>query len=74
MSETYVVIRAKNGHEMVAELVESIRANTPRADYRIVVVDDGSEPPIECPVDVVVRHATPRGAVSATPPEGEHHR
>ena len=65
MSAVYVVIRAKGGHDMTAELIQSIRANTPSAP-RIVLVDDGSEPPLECPVDVVVRHATPRGAVSAS--------
>lgn len=69
-----IIIRAKNGHDFTKRCVESIRANTPRDDYRLILVDDGSIPPysdldIIMPYvtgDVLIRHTYPKGAVSAT--------
>jgi GT2 family glycosyltransferase len=71
MSEVLVdiIIRAKNGHDYVKALVDSIRANTEDGSYRILLVDDGSDPRLDVDAlkpDAYARHISPRGAVSAT--------
>ena len=61
-----IIIRAKNGHDLTEECLASIDANTPDGTYRIILVDDGSDPPYDFATDFSVRHNSPRGAVSAT--------
>jgi GT2 family glycosyltransferase len=61
-----IIVRGKNGHELTANCLESIRANTPEGTYRLIVVDDGSEPAYEFECDFAVRSSTCRGAVTAT--------
>ena len=64
-----IVIRAKNGHELTGRCVESIRRNTPKDSYRIILVDDGSEPRYsksDWDVDVIVGCTKSSGAVTAT--------
>ena len=61
-----IIIRAKNGHDLTAACVASIRRNTPKDSYRIILVDDGSDPPLDAPVDYLIRSAASQGAVSAT--------
>ena len=51
---TDIVIRAKNGHAITRACIDSIIRNTPEDSYRIILVDDGSEPPLcEAPEDGV---------------------
>ena len=61
-----IVIRAKGGQDRTATAIRSIRENTPAGTYRLVLVDDGSDPPLECDADVLVRYTPNRGAVTAT--------
>jgi GT2 family glycosyltransferase len=62
-----IIIRAKDGHELTHSLITSIAANTKPEMFNIILVDDGSAPPYDHIEDVThVRHATARGAVSAT--------
>lgn len=62
-----IIVRARNGHELTAACVDSIRENTPRESYRLILVDDGSVPPyLATDGDVLVRHPESYGAVSAT--------
>lgn len=68
MRQVDLIIRAKNGHDLTARCLESIWAHTPRELYRIILVDDGSEPPYEIlkNPDITFRHEESKGAVSAT--------
>lgn len=62
-----IVVRAKNGHEMTRNCLQSIIANTPRELFRLILIDDGSEPPQETDlVDIATRLATSHGAVTAS--------
>lgn len=62
-----IIIRAKNGHDMTKACVRSIRDNTSAPDYRIILVDDGSEPAyMPSDADVLVRSSESKGAVTAT--------
>ena len=65
-----IVIRAKGGHELTARAIKSIRDNTPAGQYRIILVDDGSDPPLfehlGDPGDLYMARPEPGGAVSAT--------
>lgn len=62
-----IVIRAKNGHDLTQKCLESIVDNTPPELYRIVLVDDGSEPPLDGSLaDFVVRNQQSAGAVTAS--------
>jgi GT2 family glycosyltransferase len=62
-----IIVRAKNGHELTRACLDSIAANTPRDLYRLVLVDDGSEPAQDGQgADFVIRSAQSRGAVTAT--------
>jgi len=62
-----IVVRAKNGHGLTEACIKSIRATTRPEDVRIILVDDGSEPPqLLGEADVVIRSQVNQGAVSAT--------
>ena len=62
-----IIVRARNGHELTRACLDSIFANTPRERFHLILVDDGSEPPLEEPrVDWIVRSRVPSGAVTAT--------
>lgn len=62
-----IIIRAKNGHAMTEACIGSILENTPEDLYRIILADDGSDPPQDAAfADFVVRSAETRGAVTAT--------
>ncbi len=65
-----IIIRGKNGHELTGKCIQSIRENTPKDSYRLILVDDGSEPQYATfdwsDVDFMVRSEVTRGAVTAT--------
>lgn len=61
-----IVVRAKNGHEMTEVCIASIVQNTPRELYRLILVDDGSEPHLDCWADIAVRCDSSSGAVTAS--------
>jgi len=61
-----IIIRGKNGHELTARCIASILENTEIGTYRLIVVDDGSEPRYSFPCDYAVRSEVSRGAVTAT--------
>lgn len=61
-----IIVRAKNNHDLTRMCIGSIHESTPRDDYRLIVVDDGSNPPLESDGDVSIRFARSRGAVTAT--------
>jgi len=65
-----IVIRARNNAPLTAACIKSIRDNTPREDYRIILVDDGSMPPLhtllEDTGEVYVLGSRSSGAVTAT--------
>jgi len=61
-----IIIRGKNGHELTAKCIASIMENTEVGTYRLIVVDDGSEPAYSFPCDYAVRAEVCKGAVTAT--------
>lgn len=61
-----IIIRGKNGHELTTRCIASIMENTPNDSYRLIVVDDGSEPAYAFPCDYAVRVPVSKGAVTAT--------
>lgn len=62
-----IVIRAKNGHDLTATCIRSIKQATPDGTYRIILVDDGSDTAYDrMGQDYTVSVAVSRGAVSAT--------
>jgi GT2 family glycosyltransferase len=62
-----IIIRGKDGHKLLEKLLISLADTVSHNDYRLIVVDDGSNPPLNCPEeDYVVRHGACHGAVSAT--------
>ena len=62
-----IIVRAKNGHEITGTCLESLFSNTPRDLFRLILVDDGSEPPIAEPrADWLIRSRQASGAVTAT--------
>ena len=65
-----IVIRAKDGHDLTAKAIKSIRDNTAEGTYRIILVDDGSSPPLfetlEDPGDLYIARPQSGGAVSAS--------
>lgn len=62
-----VIVRAKNGHEMTAACLRSIVDHTPPDLFRLILVDDGSDPPLDVDMaDLHVRSSESRGAVTAT--------
>ena len=61
-----IIIRGKNGHELTAKCIASIMGNTELGTYRIIIVDDGSDPRYEFPCDAMVRVPVSQGAVTAT--------
>jgi len=67
VSPVDIVIRAKNGHALTADCIRSIKQTTPEGTYRIILVDDGSEPVyVQLGQDYTVRSDVSRGAVTAT--------
>jgi len=65
-SKVDIVVRARNGHEMTAQCLESIVRNTPRELYRLILVDDGSDPALDETPDVLVRVEESQGDGSAS--------
>jgi GT2 family glycosyltransferase len=65
-----IIIRAKNGRDYLEKLLVSISRHTDPDDYRLIVVDDGSDDPLMPNtggvVDYVVRSDKSNGAVTAT--------
>jgi GT2 family glycosyltransferase len=61
-----IIVRGKNGHELTERCLASIAENTAVGSYRLIVVDDGSEPAYVFPCDYAVRSDQSRGAVTAT--------
>lgn len=61
-----IIVRSKNGHLFLEELLASIEHNTPPEMYRLILVDDGSDPPLQADVDVLCRQSESHGAVTAT--------
>jgi len=65
-----ILIRAKNGPQLTLDCILSIRKWTPSTLYRLILVDDGSDPPLSSAivanVDLLIRHAQCKGSVSAT--------
>jgi GT2 family glycosyltransferase len=62
-----IVIRAKNGHDITQTCIDSINANSDIDKYRIILVDDGSDPPLDVEgVDFTVRCEESYGAVTAS--------
>jgi GT2 family glycosyltransferase len=62
-----IVIRARNGHEITQKCVDSINSNTDIEKYRIILVDDGSDPPLDIEgVDFTIRSEESNGAVTAS--------
>lgn len=62
-----IVVRAKNGHEMTTRCLRSIRKGTTTGTYRIILSDDGSDPPLtDVLTDIYVRSRDSHGAVTAT--------
>lgn len=62
-----IIVRAKDGHALTRECLTSIRKNTPAGTYRIILVDDGSDPEFGSSLsDIYVRNRYPKGAVTAT--------
>jgi GT2 family glycosyltransferase len=61
-----IIIRGKNGHDLTAKCIASIMENTPLGTYRLIVVDDGSDPAYTFPCDVAIRSTVSHGAVTAT--------
>lgn len=60
-----IIIRAKNGHDLTRKCVQSIHETTTHP-YRIIFVDDGSDPIQEVDCDIWIRTVESRGAVTAT--------
>ena len=63
---TSIIVRGKNGHELTAKCITSIMENTPVGTYRLIIVDDGSEPAYSFPCDFAVRASVCKGAVTAS--------
>jgi len=63
---TSIIVRGKNGHELTTRCIASIMENTPNDAYRLIVVDDGSEPAYAFPCDYAIRVPVSKGAVTAT--------
>ncbi len=62
-----IVVRARNGHKITRDCLDSIRRNTPPGDYRIILSDDGTDPAHgDALTDIYVRARESRGAVTAT--------
>jgi len=62
-----IIVRAKDGHALTRECLLSIKANTPPGTYRIILVDDGSDPELGTNLtDIYVRTRYSNGAVTAT--------
>jgi GT2 family glycosyltransferase len=61
-----IIVRAKNGHDLTSQCIASILENTEPLTYRIILVDDGSDPALDLPCDVLIRNAISKGAVTAT--------
>ena len=62
-----IVVRAKDGHALTRECLQSIRKNTPPGSYRLILVDDGSDPALgDVLTDVYIRSRQNCGAVTAT--------
>jgi GT2 family glycosyltransferase len=62
-----IIVRAKNGHALTRECLDSVSRNTAAGSYRLILCDDGSDPAYEAAAaDFVLRSHTSRGAVSAT--------
>lgn len=72
-----IVVRAKNGHDITRACIDSIIKNTPEDSYRLILVDDGSEPTLyerrdqDVPalaelVDFYIRASECHGAVTAS--------
>jgi glycosyltransferase involved in cell wall biosynthesis len=67
VSECTIVIPTRDRPRLIREAVESALSQT-AAGTRVLVVDDGSEPPVALPDDPrlsIVRHPRPRGAAAA---------
>jgi len=65
--KTSIIIRGKNGHDLTRKCIVSILENTPVDAYRLIVVDDGSEPAYDFPMaHVTIRTQVSQGAVTAT--------
>src|SRR6266481_2828343 len=67
MPEATVIVPTRNNHALLIDTVDSLVAQEVAHDrYEIVVVDDGSNPPIEPREGVrIVRHEWPRGLNAA---------
>jgi O-antigen biosynthesis protein len=61
-----IIIRGKNGHDLTTRCIASIMENTPNDAYRLIVVDDGSDPAYDFPAHYAIRSAICNGAVTAT--------
>jgi len=61
-----IIIRGKNGHDLTRRCIVSIMENTPVDAYRLIVVDDGSDPAYDFPCNVAIRTVVSNGAVTAT--------
>jgi len=61
-----IIIRGKNGHYLTTQCVASIMENTEVGTYRLIIVDDGSDPAYDYPCDYAVRVPSCHGAVTAT--------
>ncbi len=61
-----IIVRGKNGHDLTAQCLASIMENTEVGTYRLILVDDGSEPAYDFPCDIFIRNAVCKGAVTAT--------
>lgn len=61
-----IIVRGKNGHGLTNQCLVSIMENTPVGSYRLIVVDDGSDPAYTFPCDIAIRSTVSRGAVTAT--------
>ena len=60
-----IIIRAKDGRELLDDAVRSIVENTPKEKYRLILVDDGSDPPLDYNGSLAIRHPEPMGSVTA---------
>lgn len=61
-----IIIRGKDGHAHTARCIASIMENTPIEDYKLILVDDGSNPAYDFPCNMMIRIPVSNGAVTAT--------
>lgn len=60
-----ILVRSANGADVLQPCLDSIRENTPREDYRLILVLDGPAA-LTAEVDILISNRETQGAVTAT--------